>query len=174
MSMGKQIYSKIGSSNFFNLRKFGSTNLQTNFFKNNLSFDDFNSKIDGYLDELFPEDYNKNFDTFSDGNVDIQAIKNTIFEPGRHLLTNGGKRWRPYLGYLFSKTMIGSNSSSDFQKNLNESQIFYISALGETLHNATLIMDDIQDASIKRRGLPCVHITYGVDRAIAAGLGLFY
>ena len=39
----------------------------------------------------------------------------------------------------------------------------------ELLHNAFLVHDDIQDASLRRRGLPTLHAQYGVPLALNAG-----
>ena len=39
----------------------------------------------------------------------------------------------------------------------------------ELLHNAFLIHEDIQDASLRRRGLPTLHAQYGVPLALNAG-----
>lgn len=36
----------------------------------------------------------------------------------------------------------------------------------EILQNASLLVDDIEDNSLKRRGLPCAHIVYGVAATI--------
>src|SRR5690349_3172277 len=36
------------------------------------------------------------------------------------------------------------------------------------LHEASLIVDDIEDDSEKRRGSPCSHIQYGLPRALNA------
>jgi geranylgeranyl pyrophosphate synthase len=41
--------------------------------------------------------------------------------------------------------------------------------LVETVHNATLIIDDIEDRSEVRKGEPCAHLKYGVDYSINAG-----
>ena len=43
----------------------------------------------------------------------------------------------------------------------------------EMFHNFTLIHDDIEDCSQKRRGKPCMHVKYGVPLALNAGGGLF-
>ena len=37
------------------------------------------------------------------------------------------------------------------------------------LHNSSLVIDDIQDGSLKRRGKDCAHIKYGVPISINAG-----
>jgi geranylgeranyl diphosphate synthase, type II len=39
----------------------------------------------------------------------------------------------------------------------------------ELLHNAFLVHDDIQDASLRRRGLPTLHAQYGLPLALNAG-----
>jgi geranylgeranyl diphosphate synthase, type II len=39
----------------------------------------------------------------------------------------------------------------------------------ELLHNAFLVHDDIQDASLRRRGVPTLHAQYGVPLALNAG-----
>lgn len=49
-----------------------------------------------------------------------------------------------------------------------------VAYLVETVHNCTLVIDDIEDNSEYRRGDKCVHLKYGVDNSINAGcLGYF-
>ena len=52
----------------------------------------------------------------------------------------------------------------------DENLIALTAALVECVHNITLIIDDIQDKSIKRRGDDCVHIKYGVDTALTSSI----
>lgn len=66
----------------------------------------------------------------------------------------GGKRIRPALVYLFGK-MFGAS----------EPEIFYPAASVEILHNSTLIIDDIIDHSLTRRGEPTVWAKYGKSMA---------
>jgi geranylgeranyl diphosphate synthase type II len=42
----------------------------------------------------------------------------------------------------------------------------------ELLHNATLVLDDIQDESEERRGRPALHVLHGVPLALNAGTSL--
>jgi octaprenyl-diphosphate synthase len=49
-----------------------------------------------------------------------------------------------------------------------------LSPLVELCHNASLIHDDIEDNSDKRRGKPAVHILYGLDAAINGGCFLYF
>lgn len=55
-----------------------------------------------------------------------------------------------------------------------DEKVIKIGGLTELLHCATLIIDDIQDSSIERRGKPCSHIIYGVDTAINAANLIYF
>ena len=44
----------------------------------------------------------------------------------------------------------------------------------ELSHNGTLIIDDIEDDSVLRRGKPCIHHIYGTDVAMNAGNALYF
>lgn len=44
-----------------------------------------------------------------------------------------------------------------------------IGAFAEVLHNSSLMIDDIEDHSVKRRGLDCCHVKFGVPQAINSG-----
>jgi geranylgeranyl pyrophosphate synthase len=44
----------------------------------------------------------------------------------------------------------------------------------EVIHNGTLMVDDIEDASEFRRGKPCTYKIYGLDIAINAGNAMYY
>jgi geranylgeranyl pyrophosphate synthase len=46
--------------------------------------------------------------------------------------------------------------------------------LTEIIHNGSLMVDDIEDKSLKRRGLPCTYIKYGEDVAINTGTLMYY
>ncbi|MDR2258918.1 MAG: polyprenyl synthetase family protein [Treponema sp.] len=85
-----------------------------------------------------------------------------LINPGRDLLSRGGKRWRPLLMTLICETLGGGEAALP------------LSPLVEFSHNATLIHDDIEDNSDKRRGKPAVHILYGTDAAINGGSFLYF
>jgi len=44
----------------------------------------------------------------------------------------------------------------------------------ELVHNGTLIVDDIEDDSLMRRGKPCLHKIFGIDIAINAGNFIYF
>lgn len=73
-----------------------------------------------------------------------------------------GKRLRPALCLLSCEASGGSREDA-----------LHAAVAIEMFHNFTLIHDDIEDASVLRRGRPCMHISYGLPLALNAGDGLF-
>lgn len=80
----------------------------------------------------------------------------------RHLLGAGGKRLRPAL-LLLSGSAVGGRVSA----------LLPAAAAVELVHTFTLIHDDIMDRDTRRRGVPTVHVKYGLPLAILAGDTLF-
>ena len=95
--------------------------------------------------------------------TDLQKVCDTLFKPVRALTDRGGKSWRSLI--LVSSMNALSKDYVDCSR--------YI-ALSELLHVGSLIIDDIQDESVVRRGGKCVHIDYGVATAINAGCGSYF
>ena len=98
---------------------------------------------------------------FSDAHQSIRDIVN-------YVVFAGGKRVRPVLMLLVSRALGG-----------RDRDIMPVAAAVELTHTSSLIMDDIMDSSGQRRGIPSVHVRYGVDDALIAadylifrGLGL--
>ncbi|MDE1873852.1 MAG: polyprenyl synthetase family protein [Candidatus Micrarchaeota archaeon] len=89
-----------------------------------------------------------------------EALSKAIMEPAWYLLNLGGKRWRPVLMSLMIEA-LGKDPKTYSEFCL----------VPEVIHNATLVHDDIEDASDFRRGAPAVHIKYGLD--VANNLGDF-
>ena len=44
----------------------------------------------------------------------------------------------------------------------------------EIVHNGSLIIDDLEDSSLMRRGDQCIHLKYGVDYACNTGTLMYY
>jgi octaprenyl-diphosphate synthase len=88
-----------------------------------------------------------------------------LIQPGRDLVSRGGKRWRPLLMVLLAKTLGGEAGAE---------AALPLTPLVEFPHNASLIHDDIEDNSEERRGKPAVHILYGTDTAINGGAFLYF
>lgn len=98
----------------------------------------------------------------------IASIFNTkrkpkyVYAPLSDFLSRSGKRLRPALCLLSCEAVGGGRKAA-----------MDAAVAIELFHNFTLIHDDIEDASEMRRGVPCMHITYGLPLAINAGDGLF-
>ena len=79
------------------------------------------------------------------------------------MLNRKGKRLRPMILLLLADNL-----------GFSKEEILPIGFFVETVHNATLIVDDIEDGSLSRKGEPCVHIKYGIDTAINAGNYMYF
>ena len=73
-----------------------------------------------------------------------------------------GKLLRPALCLASCKSVGGSAANA-----------VHAAAAIEMFHNFTLIHDDIEDGSLRRRGHPCMHFEHGLPLALNAGDGLF-
>ena len=89
-------------------------------------------------------------------------LVSNLSEPGRELVSRGGKRWRPLFMTLTCEALGGGDDALP------------IVPLVEFAHNASLIHDDIEDSSDERRGKPAIHIMYGVDVAVNSGCFLYF
>lgn len=91
--------------------------------------------------------------------LDIPIV---LRESSYHLLKAGGKRLRPFI-LVKSYEACGGKGSKP-----------YPAAIAvEILHTFTLIHDDIIDRDETRRGVPTVHILWGIPQAIISGDMLF-
>jgi len=95
--------------------------------------------------------------------VDYKAFHDGIIAPVRYISDMGGKSWRSY-GALACMDVVGGDSRK-FTRWLS---------MPEFMHVGSLIIDDIEDRSTKRRGVPCAHIVYGEPIAINAGTAAFF
>jgi len=91
------------------------------------------------------------------------SLHEALFAPVSDIISRGGKRWRPLLMTLVCETLGGGSGAS-----------LPFAPLVEFCHNASLIHDDIEDDSDKRRGKPAIHVVYGVDTAINSGAFLYF
>lgn len=81
-----------------------------------------------------------------------------LSEASSHLIRAGGKRLRPFL--VLTSYRI-------FRKDVE--RVLPLAAAVEIFHTFTLIHDDIMDQDTFRRGVPTVHVLFGVPMAILAG-----
>jgi len=103
------------------------------------------------------------------GKEQLDSINESIFRPGWDMLKRKGKKWRPILGLMIAhyfKLPI---------EDINSTKLLYqFLTITELLHNASLIVDDVEDKSLQRRNEPCVHLKFGESIAINAGIIMFY
>lgn len=92
-----------------------------------------------------------------------EVWRKTIYQPFFHMFNSGGKRFRPVLTCLMHDLLGGNNKD-----------IYQLSVIPELIHSGTLIIDDIEDESDKRRGQPCVHQKFGTAVAVNNGNFLYY
>jgi geranylgeranyl pyrophosphate synthase len=111
--------------------------------------------MDKHIEKFLPKEYNENWfkENIGDNNLNAK-VYDALSAPIWDLLTRGGKRWRPVFMIVCCNAFKGSK------------KIYDLIPLIELLHNATLIIDDIEDLSHFRRGKPCIHKKFGIDRAI--------
>jgi len=79
-----------------------------------------------------------------------------------HYPSAGGKRLRPLLSMLAAEAVGGKGADA-----------LPLGVAVELIHNFTLVHDDVMDEDETRRGLPTVHVTFGLPVAILAGDALF-
>ncbi|WP_040236181.1 polyprenyl synthetase family protein [Borrelia crocidurae] len=121
----------------------------------------FLDKIEKNINNIFSKNYFLNL--FTDKNLkltlNIQASTiNAIQAPAIEIINRGGKRIRPMLMILLAHALGYNNSDTE--------NLYKLSMLLELPHSGSLIIDDIEDGSLKRRGKPSIHLIYGLDNSI--------
>lgn len=123
--------------------------------------------IDKAINKYIPKTFTKNSILFKVDpprySYNLEAINKTVAEPIWEFLERGGKRWRPALFLLICEA-LGKKSE----------EFLDFAIIPEVIHNGTLMVDDIEDASELRRGKPCTYKLYGLDVAINAGNAMYY
>ncbi|CAF4340787.1 unnamed protein product, partial [Rotaria sp. Silwood2] len=95
--------------------------------------------------------------------TDSDAENKILLEPYEYIRTIPGKQIRPKLIKAFN-----------FWLNIPDDKLIVIGDLIEMLHNASLLIDDIQDNSKLRRGVPVAHNIYGVPLTINAANYIYF
>jgi geranylgeranyl diphosphate synthase, type I len=93
----------------------------------------------------------------------LQSLNKAIADPIWDMLDRGGKRWRPAFFLLICEAL---GNDSDY--------CLDFSIIPEVIHNGTLVVDDIEDASELRRGKPCTYKIFQIDVAVNAGNAMYY
>ena len=106
--------------------------------------------------KFIPRKFDKNSLIFTFGppsyEYSVEAANKAISEPVWDFLDRGGKRWRPVLFLLIAEAL-----------GVNQQKFLDLVLLPELLHNGSIIIDDIEDSSEKRRKKPALHLIFGED-----------
>ncbi|MBD3415392.1 MAG: hypothetical protein GF421_13320 [Candidatus Aminicenantes bacterium] len=128
----------------------------------------FSQKIDRVIESFLPKKIkSSHMEQFAGKPLwkhDPEALTSVLSEPVWDLISRKGKRWRPVFGLLALES-LGVDPKP------------YETLICSTLelnHTGALIIDDIEDKSLIRRGEKCLHLKYGKDVAINAGCILYF
>ncbi|CAF0994976.1 unnamed protein product [Adineta ricciae] len=95
--------------------------------------------------------------------ADPDAENKILLEPYEYIRTIPGKQIRPKLIQAFNLWL-----------HIPDEKLTVIEDLVEMLHNASLLIDDIQDNSKLRRGVPVAHNIYGIPLTINAANYIYF
>jgi len=125
------------------------------------------SVIDKTIEKYISRKYDRNSLIFTLGppryEYNVEAINKGIADPVWEFLDRGGKRWRPNLFLLVCEALGGEPD-----------KLLDFAIIPEVIHNGTLMIDDVEDASEIRRGKPCTYKLFGLDIAINTGNVMYY
>lgn len=85
-------------------------------------------------------------------------MEDILLEPVNYYKRQKGKNIRKVLGDLFGK-LLG----------VSEINIELINNITNDFHNASLVIDDIEDNGTLRRNQPCAHLKYGIPLSVNSG-----
>jgi geranylgeranyl pyrophosphate synthase len=97
-------------------------------------------------------------------------IKVSLLNPVKYVTSNHGKRIRGKLVTL-SYRLLGEGSTPSHAEAV---QCGICAEVVELIHAGSLVVDDIEDGSMIRRGKPALHIRYGLPTALNAGNWLYF
>jgi geranylgeranyl pyrophosphate synthase/predicted secreted hydrolase len=95
--------------------------------------------------------------------LDCEEITRSLIQPVRYLVDAGGKAWRGFV--TLAAIELAGGDANPYRCLL---------AAAELLHAGSLIVDDVQDESSIRRGVPAVHTLFGTAQAINAGSAAYF
>ncbi|BFZ54693.1 hypothetical protein PYCC9005_001730 [Savitreella phatthalungensis] len=92
-----------------------------------------------------------------------QPDEDAVLIPYTYLLTNPGKDIRTLLIAALNR-WVG----------LDDQRLLELQQIVEMLHTASLLVDDVEDASVLRRGKPAAHLKFGVGQTINAANYVYF
>jgi geranylgeranyl diphosphate synthase type I len=95
--------------------------------------------------------------------ADVQAINRCLAEPTHDIMTRSAKMIRGAVCMAVSEGLGGTATKA-----------LPLASSLEVLHGASLVIDDVEDQSLMRRGKPCLHLLHNEATAINAGNYMFF
>ncbi len=130
--------------------------------------EDLRPQVDAAIEEVLPREIDEEYLVEYFGppsyQYDAQGIQDALAAPVWDLLDRGGKRWRVAIFLQFLEGFGHDDPSS----------LMSYAIIPEILHNGTIIVDDVEDDALKRRGEDALHLIYGEDVALNAGNALYF
>ncbi|XP_071941263.1 all trans-polyprenyl-diphosphate synthase PDSS1-like [Antedon mediterranea] len=135
------------------------------------------TKLRGYCTSINSPSVNETIDVLSKEDLSLlcshiqKELKTPVDELrtiSRYHFDGEGKAFRPMLVILMSKACNTSQSNQGHRKTILDSQ-YRLAMITEMIHTASLIHDDVIDASPTRRSKPTVCKIWGEKKAILAG-----
>ncbi|MCO6473834.1 MAG: polyprenyl synthetase family protein [Melioribacteraceae bacterium] len=124
-------------------------------------------RVDKRIEEFLPKNFDEDRIEYFLGKPywqnEPKAYTELISVPVWDLILRRGKRWRPIYGLLMHEAL--GKPSGNYERSC---------CLAELIHSGALIIDDIEDNSILRRGDKALHLKYGLDVALNAGNMLYF
>lgn len=93
----------------------------------------------------------------------VARVQGALVDPVRYLIEEGGARWRPYL-IAAAIDALGGDST----------QCGPLLAALEVMHTGSLMVDDLQDGSVVRRGVAAAHVAFDPALVLNAGTAAFF
>ncbi|MBI4214922.1 polyprenyl synthetase family protein [archaeon] len=123
--------------------------------------------IDSVIEKYVPRKFTQQAFEFSCGKPRYANLgtlyTHVVSAPIWELLDRGGKRWRPVLFLLLAEAL-----------GVDIKRVVDFVMIPEIVHDGSLVVDDLEDSSIERRGKPCLHHLFGYDVAVNAGNMMYY
>jgi geranylgeranyl pyrophosphate synthase len=131
-------------------------------------FGNIGGRVDRHLESFLPRTIGpsavRRYVGSSSWQLDATAYTEMLSRPVWDLIRRGGKKWRPTLAILLLDAL--GIETTPYEE--------LISALAELTHTGSLIIDDIEDSSLLRRGDQSIHLRYGQDVAINAANTIYF
>jgi len=128
----------------------------------------FAARVDRHLEDFLPRTLSerdvRRYVGPPSGKYEPRAYTRMLSEPVWDMISRPGKRWRPIFALLLLDAL--GQDPGPYES--------MVSTLAELCHTGSLIVDDIEDASLLRRGGRCLHLKFGQDVAINAANTLYF